>query len=53
MSEKDLEKRGFKFFKLLVPFITVTESKEFTSKSCLTDYLKLEPASHFKNAMMN
>ena len=28
----------------VIPLITVTENKEFTSKSCLTDYLELEPA---------
>ena len=38
---------------VVIPLITVTENKEFASKSCSTDYLKLEAASRFKNAMMN
>ena len=37
----------------VIPLITVTENKEFASKSCSTDYLKLEAASRFKNVMMN
>ena len=37
----------------VIPLITVTENKEFASKSCSTGYLKLEAASRFKNAMMN
>ena len=37
----------------VIPLITVTENKDFASKSCSTDYLKLEAASRFKNAMMN
>ena len=36
----------------VIPLITVTENKEFASKSCSTDYLKLEAASRFKNATM-
>ena len=35
-----------------IPLITGTENKEFASKSCSTDYLKLEAANRFKNAMM-